>query len=228
MSHTTNSGTSDGLSISSLVGSLADGQSYRNLLYLLLAFPLGLVYYVALVVGFSLGIGLSVLVVGLGILAGTVIALRLVASFERRLANWLLGTSIASPDDVDPDGRGVLERGKAYLRAESTWRGLGFVALKFPVGILSFVLLLTFLGTAVELLLLPVAPGGVFEVEVAGWEVARNFETTAQRLVAVPVGAALAAVAVHVLNVFAGANARIAESLLGPETRDTDGDSTPE
>ncbi|MEF8783848.1 MAG: sensor domain-containing protein [Haloarculaceae archaeon] len=210
-----------GSSLTDIVGIIAEPQTYKNLLYLLLAFPLGMVYYVILMVGFTLGIGLSVLVVGLGVLLVTVIGLRFIAAFERTLANALLDTAIPAPDDVSKAADGFTGTAKAYLRAPSTWRGLGFVALKFWVGILSFVLLVTFLGTAVELLLLPLFPGGVFEVQVAGWEVAQSVETTTQRAIAVPVGGALAIVALHILNAFAGANASIALSLLGPRGHDT-------
>ncbi len=216
MSGSTNAETSPRYSLSAILGAVADSQTYKNRLYLLLAFPLGIAYYVILVVGFTLGVGLSVIVVGLGILLATVIGLRLIASFERRLANALLGTAIPKPADVKNTDDGLVETAKAYVQAASTWRGLGFVALKFPIGILSFVLLVTFLGTALELVLLPVFPGGALNVQVAGWEIARSAETTAQRALAVPVGAVLALVAVHVLNAFAGANAAVASSLLGP------------
>ena len=94
MSSSTTAGTSTGYSIADVVGVVAEPQTYKNLLYLGLAFPLGMVYYVVLMAGFALGIGLSVLVVGLGILLGTVIGLRYIASVERRLANALLGTAI--------------------------------------------------------------------------------------------------------------------------------------
>lgn len=203
--------------IEDVLGDLTDAQTYRNLLYLFLAFPLGIFYYVILTVGVVVGIALSVILVGLGILVGTVIGIRGIASFERHLANRLLGTAIPAPADVTADGEGVLATAKAYLRASSTWRGLGFVVLKFPVGILSFVLLVSLLGVAIELLLLPLFPGGVFNVEISGWVVAQSFETPTQRAVAVPGGVVLGLVAVHVLNAFARANATIATSLLGPE-----------
>ncbi|MFC3477280.1 sensor domain-containing protein [Halobacterium litoreum] len=202
-------------SLADVVGIVADAQTYRNVLYLFLAFPLGIFYYVVLVLGFTLGVALSVILVGLVVLAGTVLGLRFVASFERGLSNRLLGTEIDAPDDVETDG-GLVETTKAYLSAGSTWRGLGFVALKFPLGVLSFVLLVSLLGVALELLVLPLFPGGVFNVEVSGWRVARSFETATQRLLAVPVGAVLGVVALHVLNAFARANAAIASSLLGP------------
>jgi len=216
MSQSTTAGRTASRSLSDILGVVTDRQTYRNLLYLLLAFPLGLIYYVFLVTGFALGLALSVLLVGLGILLGVAIAVRSLAAFERRLANSLLGTDIAAPDDVETDGEGFVGTAKAYLQAASTWRGLGFVFLKFWLGIASFVLLLTFLGTAVELLLLPVFPGGALNVEVANWVVAETFQTPTQRLLAVPVGAALCIFALHVLNAFASASASVATSLLGP------------
>lgn len=220
MSQSADTGRSLASSVTAAFGVVADAQTYKNLLYLFLAFPLGMIYYVVLVVGFALGLGLSVLVVGLGILLGTAILLRFIADFERRLANALLGTEIRQPDDVEATDRGIVGTARAYLQASSTWRGLGFVVLKFLIGILSFVLLLTFVGVAVELLLLPLFPGGVFNVTVAGREVAQSFETTTQRAAAVPVGAVLGLLGLHVLNAFAGANASIAASLLGPDGSD--------
>lgn len=229
MSGAADAGTSGTYSLAAVLGPLVEGQTYRNILYLFLAFPLGLFYYLLLVLGFTLGVALSILLVGLVILAGTVIGLRVVASFERGLANSLLDTDIASPDDVD-DADGLVATLRAYLGAASTWRGLGFVVLKFPLGVLAFVLLVSLLGTAIDLVLLPVYPGGAFNVEVAGWEVAESFGTTTSRLAAVPAGAVLGVVAVHVLNAFARANASVATSLLGPpadsgeETASDDGE----
>lgn len=223
MSRSTGAAPSTGYSFSDVFGVVTDGQTYRNLLYLVLAFPLGLLYYVVLTVGFALGVGLSVLLVGLGILFVTVVGVRHVASLERALANALLGTDIADPDDVHSDGEGLVATAMAYIRAPSTWRGLGFVFLKFWIGILSFVLLVSVLGTAIELLLLPAVPGGVFNVQVSGWNVAEAFRTTTNRAVGVPAGAVLGLLALHVLNAFARANALIASSLLGPGRPDTDG-----
>ena len=202
--------------IGTLLGSVADGQTYRNVLYLLLAFPLGLAYFILVILGFSLGLGLSVLLVGFGILFGTVIALRSIAAFERTLANALLGTDIAAPKDVEKRGPGLLDTATAYVRASSTWRSLGFVLLKFWLGVASFVLLVTFLGTAIELALLPIYPEGALNVQVFGWKAADTFQTSTQRLLAVPLGIALLVVALPILNAFARVNASAAESLLGP------------
>jgi len=107
-------------SAADIVGAVRDVQTYKNLLYLLLAFPPGLAYYVVLVVSFSLGIALSVLVVGLGILLVAVVGPRLVASFERGLANVLLGTTVPEPTDPAESGGGIVGSAKAYVGASST------------------------------------------------------------------------------------------------------------
>ncbi|MFC7057949.1 sensor domain-containing protein [Halovenus salina] len=212
--------TSGGSLLSDVFGVVADAQSYKNIAYLFLAFPLGLFYFVLLTVGFSLGLGLSVLLVGLVILLATVIGLRAIAAFERRLANSLLDVDIADPDDVDVRGDSIVETGKAYLRAASTWRGLGFVFLKFWVGILSFVLLVSFLGAAVDLVLAPVAPDGAFNVQINNWYPARAVDTPAEQAVGVIGGLGLALLAMHLINAFARVNAQIAAALLGPEDSD--------
>src|SRR5918994_7344843 len=74
-----------------------DPQSYRNLLYLLLALPLGVVYVTILAVGLSAGAGLAVVLVGIVLLLATVFALRGMAMVERVLARRLLQIGIHPP-----------------------------------------------------------------------------------------------------------------------------------
>lgn len=223
MSQSRTADVSAGYSLSDIVGVVAEGQTYRNLLYIILAFPLGIAYYVALTIGLAMGLALSVLVVGLGILLVTIVGMRYVASFERWLSNWLLGTDIDPPDDVDYDGDGLVALTKAYLGASSTWRGLGFVMLKFWVGIFSFVLFAVFVGIAVDLMLAPVFPEGTLNVTINDQVLVESLDTTLQRALAVPAGALLALAGMHVLNAFARANGSLAASLLGPETSEQDG-----
>src|SRR5918999_2683393 len=81
------------LSIASLtrLASVAwDPQSYRNLLYLALALPLGVAYVTILAVGLSAGTGLAVILVGLALLLATLFAVRAMAALERMLARNLL------------------------------------------------------------------------------------------------------------------------------------------
>jgi hypothetical protein len=119
-------------------GVVARPQTWRNLAYLLLAFPTGLVYFVVLVVGISSGVALAIVVVGLGILIVTLAAWRAMAAVERGLARRLLRVDILDP--ADRRGLPRLERVTRWLRDPVTWKSLVFVALKFPLGVLTFAL----------------------------------------------------------------------------------------
>lgn len=217
MSRATQTDANPGYSLTDVVGVVAEAQTYKNLLYLLLAFPLGMAYFFFLTVGISLGVGLAVLGVGLVILFVTLLGARVLGSFERGLANRLLGTELAGRDDVE-SADGIVGTVQSYLRASSTWRSLGFVFLKFWLGTLSFVLLTVFLGTAVEFLLLPVFPDGAVNLEIAGWEPATSLTTTVETALAVPAGVVLGVVALHLLNAVARLNASVARALLGEQT----------
>ncbi len=65
-------------------------QSYLNILYLLLSFPLGIAYFVFLVTGISLGFGLAIIWLGIPILALVLAASWVLYQFERLLAIHLL------------------------------------------------------------------------------------------------------------------------------------------
>jgi len=213
--------SSSGYSLRDVLGVVIDAQTYRNLLYLGLSFPLGLAYYVALTVGLSLGIGLSVVLVGFPILFATLLGVRIIASFERKLANALLGTDLSRLSDV-PTGDGLVETATGYLRAASTWRGLGFVLVKFWLGIVSFVILVSLLGTALELILTPVAPG-LLGVQVGGFEIASAVETPLEMAVGVFVGVVMVFVSLHVLNGLASVTKQVAVALLGSDEQSTGG-----
>src|SRR5699024_4812274 len=72
-------------------------QTYRNLVYLAVALPLGIAYVVILGVGLSAGAGLAVILVGLAILLATLFAIRAMAALERMLARRLLRVAIHPP-----------------------------------------------------------------------------------------------------------------------------------
>lgn len=211
---------SSGLSPSGILGAVTDAQTYKNLLYLFISLPLGLVYYTLLMFGFITGLGLAVVGIGLALLMATLVGTRYAAGFERRVANRLLGVDITAPDDLEREADGIVGLSKAYLGASSTWRGLAFVFLKFWIGLFSFLLLFFLLSPAIELLLMPVFPDGVLNLTVNEWVVAESFESTLQQVAAAPAGAVLMVLALNVLNAFARVNGSVASSLLGPTTEE--------
>jgi signal transduction histidine kinase len=186
-------------------------QTWLNLLYLLLAFPLGLAYFVVLVVGVTTGAALAVLVIGLGILLATLAAWRGMAAVERGLARAVLGVPIAMP----PDQRDLspVERVVRWLRDPMTWKGLVFVALKFPLGIASLAIVGATGFFSLVLLFAPLIVLGT-TVTVFGWIV----ESPLQALPLTLVGAPAVLLSLHLYNGLAWLWAIFARVMLGPST----------
>lgn len=62
----------------------------RSIGYLLVSLPLGVLYVVAVVVGFALGFGLLVVILGIPVLSVTFGGIWRIVCLERRLAAWVL------------------------------------------------------------------------------------------------------------------------------------------
>ena len=128
---------------------------YLTLLYLFLAFPLGIAYFVLLVVGFSLGFSLIIIWVGLLILALLIPTIWLLISFERLQTTHLLGISIPITSPVSSENISLWQKLKLFLTDPATWKGVLFILLKFPIGIISFVVLVTGLAVLFSMIFSP-------------------------------------------------------------------------
>jgi hypothetical protein len=133
---------------------IAKPQSYLSIVYLLLAFPLGIFYFVFLVTGLSLGLGLVVILVGIPILAGVLAASYGMAAFEREMAINMLKVDIP-PMQREKAPPGFWAKFKALVTNPVTWKGVLYLFIKFPLGIASFVLVVTLLSTSLGLLAAP-------------------------------------------------------------------------
>ena len=191
-----------------------DPQSYRNLLYLLLALPLGVGYVAVLAVGLSAGAGLAVILVGLAILLATLFALRVMAALERTLARNLLRVTIHPPIEggIDPTWR---RRVQLWLRDPVTWKSLVFLLGKLPMGIVAYVLVVALGFTSLVITLAPVLV--VFTpVILFGWMI----DDPLQALAAMPPGALLLLCCLHLFNGLAWLYGVCARIMLGPSTVD--------
>lgn len=227
-------------------------RTYSAVLYLALAFPLGLVYFVGTVVGVSVGLGLSVLLVGIPLLVVTVGFVYLAASVERVLARMLLGADVRQPAWKVTQATGFRDRSVALVTDPAVWGSLVFVLSKLFIGTAAFTLLVVF-GTVVGSLIatplyydtpgvtvglhLPapirqelsvIVPWEQFEVglsvvvRLTSWEV-----TTLSGAVAVSlVGVAGLLLGLNVLRASGWVCARWAEVTLTPRVAKTSGDST--
>jgi Putative sensor len=190
-------------------------RTYTNLLYLMLAFPLGLAYFIFLIVGLTVGFSLTLIWIGLPILALVFAGSWAFAAFEREAAILLLGAEV--PPMLPPPSpveRTAWQRAGDFFSNPVTWKGMGFLLLKFPLGIVSFVSLVATLAISGSLLLAPLLwqmgvldiDGVVFQVDSVGgaWGCA-------------VIGAALLFLSLNLLNALAWIWRGTATVLLGSD-----------
>lgn len=195
-------------------------QTYRNLAYLALAFPLGLGYFVGVTVGLALGAGLFVTWLGLPVLVLTVAGATVVAGFEATLARRLLGTDAALPEalrDFDPGdatvrpGDGVLAALKRFLLAPTTWTSVLLVGVKFGFGVVAFVALVTAGSLLPSMLAAPV----LYDAPHVTYRFGRYaVETLPDALAVFAAGVLLTLSALHLLNALARLGGLLTAALL--------------
>ncbi len=141
---------------SNFFGTIREPQTYRNIFYLLLSFPLGLIYFVFLVVFLSLGLGTLIIWIGAFILLMTFMAVRGFTAMERHLTVSMLRTSI--PDrrprysPAPPTHQSTFDRAKRLVFSRESWAGIVYLMVKFPLGVVSFVLTVALLPVSIALM----------------------------------------------------------------------------
>ena len=195
-----------------------DGDTYKRLLYLLLACPLALVYVIGTTVGFSLGIGLAVTVVGLPILSITLVAVTSAAQFEAHLIRICLDRDSSPPRalmglrmDLNDSDVGYVRALKRFFTDPSTWTSLGVVTVKSIFGFVAFIVLITVATVVATLVAAPV----LYDNPEFGYQVATySVDTLPEAVGLAAVGVVLGLVALHLLNAFADLGGHLTESLL--------------
>ena len=134
---------------------LRSKQTYLRMAYLLLAFPLGTLYFVVLATGLSAGLGLAIVIVGFPILVLTLLIWLLFARIERGLATHLLGAKLRPMSIADPKVRTVRERLLKTVTDPVTWKSLAYLLLEFPFGVFTFTIGLILITVSISLVLYP-------------------------------------------------------------------------
>jgi len=200
--------------LSKFFGVVIRGQTYLNLVYLFLAFPLGLFYFILLVTGFSLGFGLLIVLVGVFILAGMFVAWWACAVFERQLAISLLHEDIPPMSRSAPAGMTTWDRIKSHLANPVTWKSLAYLLVKFPLGILIFVVLVTLISLTLAFLAAPVLYR-FFPMEILHFGIQYILiDTLWKAIVCFFVGVALIFPTLHIFNGLAWISGRFARVML--------------
>ena len=130
-------------------------RTVSNILYLLLSFPLGLIYFVLVIVGLSVGVSTIIIWVGIPILLLTMLVIRGIAALERDLAVGLLHVEIPRAAYRERGSTRWMQWFSAQFRDLATWKSLIYLLIKFPLSVISFSLTLPLLLTPIALIFAP-------------------------------------------------------------------------
>lgn len=191
-----------------------------SLAFLLLSFPLGILWFVLLVTLLSVGIGTAVIWVGIGVLALAVVLWRAGAHAERARVFALLDVRIPARYRPLPERR----QWRTWLADGATWRDFVYLILLFPIGIFEFVLMVVLWSTSLAAITLPIyfrwLPTGSYRFPTYGdgpvWFVVNS---TVEALPIAVLGLVLLAITVPITRGTASAHAQFARFLLGPVPR---------
>jgi hypothetical protein len=199
-------------------------QSYVNILFLLLAFPLGIGYFVFLVTGISVGAGLLVIWVGIPILALVLAGSWACCEFERVLTVKLLNedipqvtrgeSAVSAGQDLGAGERlliGAWRRLKSNLANRLTWTGMLYLFAKFPLGIGSFVMVVVLVSVTGAYIGAPFYYWVGDGADPGFWRIDELWEA----LVLTSVGIPLMFISLRVMNALAFLQGRFTKVMLG-------------
>jgi hypothetical protein len=195
-------------------GVVARPQTWLGILFHVLAFPFGLFYFVFLITGISVGVGLVVVWVGIPILLVVAGAWWLFGSFERIQAHYLLGADIGQAPREWEKADGLWGKLRAHFGSAATWKDLLYLFAKLVFGTISFTLLVVAVSMVGWFLAIPFF--AIFDVPIVNgtWVPPLWFG-----ILSVPLGILLFFVSLHVLNAWGWVCARWAEVMFrGPAT----------
>jgi len=214
-------------------GTVTDGETYRNIAYLLLRFPLGVAYFTAFVTGVVLGVALVPLAVGVPILAAVLGLADHVALVEAALLRRLLGREVTW-EPADPGELPVWPYLKAVGTAPRCYLLVAFFLATFFLGTFAFVAITVVFTLALVYLLAPLLfwlPGVTYGPTGTAGDVAVDLgpvdltltadaigfltvDTLLEALVASLFGAVLGLVALHVFGAAGRVHAAVTQTLL--------------
>ena len=219
-------GTDEGAGFFSIV---SKRQTYKNILYLALSFPLGVIYFATIAAGGAGGFALIfhgvrwdsrwtflfwLPLLGLYLLVSIVLTWVMIA-LERRLAAKLLGLKMPPTFDI-PTGRDaklhwVIDR----VLDPTLYKGVVYLVGKFPLGIVSMLSLVISTGLTLALIISPFHHGSSMQVGFGPIYIGATF-----RILLVLLGLLIATMALHLFGVLAGVARWFAQRMIDRHTDD--------
>ena len=213
------------ITLSKLFWVYARPKTYLNLIYLLLAFPLGVCYFIFLITGLSVGLSLVIIIIGLIILILIFPVSWLLIAFERGLAIHLLRVPIPPLTKKQAPGTSLWDTIRSYLSDPVLWKGILYLFLKFPIGVTSFSIVITLISSSIALMASPFTylmwTSTFWGPGILTWKI----DTPAESLIGFLLGVSLLTVSLYITNFMGSVLGQFSRLMLS--TKGTDSQHSP-
>ena len=198
-------------------GPAVSPRTYLRAVHLLAMFPLGIAYFVGLVVALAFGGAMIWTIVGPLVLIPTLFLSRWAGDAEAWAVRKVAQVDFRRPPPWIEPGQSPWSQVWIRLIDPSTWTGLVYLFAQFPIGIAAFVGIVVMCAVTAALIAAPVAMA-VSSVEIELWYGAQ-LDTVTEGLILVPVAILMFLVTVHVINVASALHAVWARVMLASRGR---------
>lgn len=146
-----------------IFGIFVDPTAWGALLYSLVAFVTGTVFFSWVVAGVSTSIGLSILIIGLPVAMLFFMSFLGIGFLEGRMVEALLGVRMPRRQRFFDTNMSLMDKIKRVLLGGDTWLTVLYMIVMYPVKVFSFCVTVTLIATGVALML---APGAQFILNI--------------------------------------------------------------
>ena len=204
-----------------------DLHTYLRGAHMLLMFPLGIAYFVFFVTTLSVGGSMIWTLIGPIVLLATLFISRWLGDLEAMIAGYVNDSTIRRPPFRLEGVSGFRSQVKVRLVDPTTWTGVVYLIVQFPVGIAAFVGLVTIYAIAVASIISPVVSWLVTESTLWGfglevrtfwlWQIDLN--SFPGSLVPIPVGILGLILGAHIILAFSSLHGWWARMMLGSRSQ---------
>ena len=138
-----------------LFGVYIDPRTWGSLLFMLITFATGIIYFSWAVTGASLSLSLMILIIGVPFAILFLLSVQGLALLEGRIVEGLLGVRMPRRPLFAQPGLKWLGRLKALVTDKHTWLSMLYMVLQMPLGVLYFTLDVTLILFALVMMAAP-------------------------------------------------------------------------
>ena len=207
-----------GSPLTRVFGPVIAPRTYLRALHLLLMFPMGIAYFVGLVVTLTVGGALIWTIVGPVVLIVALYFSRWAGDAEAWLVRHVTQIQLRRPPTAIEMGQSFRSQLYTRLIDRNTWTGLLYLFAQFPIGVGTFVILVVVSSVGITFVGAPI----VLAVSDAKFEfggVISDVDTVNKGLILVPIGLLVLFTGVHLVNVVSALHASWARLMLASKAK---------